>query len=88
MIPPEQTPPGVEGKQNKSCQQTQTEQKVGKPAKTRQPPPKGAEQIIYEAQKKPQHHGEKKFLTLNIDRKRHQPKRRAKKPPASRALSS
>ncbi len=88
MIPTEQTPSGIEGKQQQSCQQAQTEQEIGQPAKTRQPPPKGAEQIVHKTQCQSQKDGKKKLQTLNADRQRHQPKSRAKKPPASRGLSS
>lgn len=87
MVAAKQSPTGVEGKQKKSCQEAKTEKKVRQMTKTLLPT-KGAKQIVHKTQRQTQSHGKEKFRALNADRQRHQPKSRAKKPPASRALSS
>ncbi len=87
MVAAKQSPTGVEGKQKKPRQETKTEEKVRQMAKSLLPT-EGTKQIVHETQRQTQSHGKEKFRALNADRQRHQPKSRAKKPPASRALSS
>lgn len=88
MIAPKQPSSGIKGEQNKASQKPETKEKISQPAQLWVPSPEGAEQIIQKACRDPQHYGQEKFQPLYADRQRHQPKSRAKKPPASRAVSS
>lgn len=51
-------------------------------------PPQAPQQIIDQAQRQAQQSGQEELPRLGGDRQLHQPKSRAKKPPASRAASS
>jgi len=88
MVAPKQPPSGIEREQNKTGQEPETEEKIGQPAQFGKPPPERTEQIIQKACRNSQKYGQEKLQPLYTDRQSHQPKSRAKKPPASRAVSS
>lgn len=87
MVAAKQSPTGVEGKKKKPCQKAQTKKKIRQMTKTL-PSTDGTKEIVHETQRQSQSYRKNKFRALNANRQRHQPKSRAKKPPASRALSS
>lgn len=87
-IDAEQALAGIDGKQQKAGRQDQPEQQVQKPGQARPQAARAAQHIVKQAQPDPQGHRLQELPRLGRDRQLHQPKSRAKKPPASRAESS
>ena len=86
MKGPEQAPGRVKGEQDHSGQEAQSEDQVRQP---QQPSAsQRPQQIVHEAQDRPQSRRFQKLTGLSGNGKLHQPKSRAKKPPASRPSSS
>ncbi len=86
MKGPEQASGRVKGKQHHAQQQTQAKDQVCQPHQ-----PSAAQrpqQIIQQAQQQPKGRCLQKLQSLSSCGKLHQPKSRAKKPPASRLSSS
>ena len=79
--------PGVERKKEERRQQHDAEERVGGPGELRMTAAQGAQEIVEKSQRDAERGGPQKLGRLEGDRELHQPKIRAKRPPAGPSSS-
>ena len=84
---PEQAAPRIEREKKQRRRERQCEQHIKRQRQSRAQTPERTQRVVEYAQRQPQQHGGVKLGCLQRDRQLHQPKSRAKKPPAGASSS-